>query len=439
MNLLKLIFSNLKYNKFTSIILILAVAVAVTLLTSVASINTGVEEGSLSRLENYEMIVGAQGSPFQLVLSTLYHYETPAGNINYELYEMIKDNPDLNNVVPISLGDNYAGYRIIGTTENYFLKYNGLDNAIKDGKAFKEANEVVIGYNIAEDMELSIGDTFYSIHGFSADDGHIHDDFEFEVTGILEKTNSSDDYYIFANYEAYWLLHDHDHDDHSHEHDHNDDHHSHEHDHNDDHHSHQHDHNDDHHSHEHDSCDHDHTDDEITAILISSEDIVVLSELKNNIENNQDFQAQAIFVNQVFRQLMNIFGDGTAIANIISYIVLFMAILAIFISLLNSVLARVNELMIYRILGSSRLIIIKIIVLESTIISLIGIIIGSIAGFAISSYVSGIMETTAGISFSIDTWGFINQQIYISGVVLLLTLVVSSISAYNIYRKSPLK
>ncbi len=419
MSLLKLIFSNLKYNKFTSIILILAVAVAVTLLTSVASINTGVEEGSLSRLENYEMIVGAQGSPFQLVLSTLYHYETPAGNINYELYEMIKDNPDLNNVVPISLGDNYAGYRIIGTTENYFLKYNGLDNAIKDGKTFKEANEVVIGYNVAEDMELSIGDTFYSIHGFSADDGHIHDDFEFEVTGILEKTNSSDDYYIFANYEAYWLLHDHDH--------------------NDDHYSHEHDHDDDHHSHEHDSCDHDHTDDEITAILISSEDIVVLSELKNNIENNQDFQAQAIFVNQVFRQLMNIFGDGTAIANIISYIVLFMAILAIFISLLNSVLARVNELMIYRILGSSRLIIIKIIVLESTIISTIGIIIGSIAGFAISSYVSGIMESTAGISFSIYTWGFINQQIYISGVVLLLTLVVSSISAYNIYRKSPLK
>ena len=419
MNLLKLIFSNLKYNKLTSIVLILAIAIAVTLLTSVASINTGVEEGTLTRLADYEMIVGAQGSPNQLVLSTLYHYESPAGNINYRIYEDLKENPDLDKVVPLSLGDNYAGYRIIGTTEEYFLKYDGLENAIKEGRGFKETNEVVIGYNVAKDLELSIGDTLYSIHGFGEeDDGHVHDDFEFEITGILEKTNSSDDYYIFADYVAYWLLHDHDHDHNSHDHDHNDDHNSHDHDHD-------------------DTCDH--ADDEITAILISSGDIVALSQLKNRIENDHELQAQAVFVNQIFRQLMNIFGDGTAIANVISYIVLFMAILAIFISLLNSVLARVNELMIYRILGSSKLIIIKIIVLESTIISLIGIIIGSIAGLAISNYVSNIMETTAGISFSIDFWSFINQQAYISGIVLLLTLIVSLISAYNIYRKSPLK
>ena len=433
MGILKLVYRNLQYKKLSSLILIILVAVAVTLLTSITLISTGIEEGTLSRIEDYDLIVGSEGSPFQLVFSTLYHYENPPGNIDYHIYEKILDNDSIRRAVPIALGDNYANFRIVGTNTVYFEKYGSREQILKEGQLFKEAGEAVIGYQVAENSDLNIGDTFHSIHGFQEEEGHTHDDLEFNVTGILEEQHNSDDYYIFTPYESYWILHSNCDHDHSHEHEeHTHDEHTHDHK--------EHDH--DNHSHEHETHDHDehsHLQEELTAVLVESGDMVALSQLINHIENDHHFRAQGVFLSQIFRQIFNIFGDSTEIIRILSLISLLMAILTIFITLINSAMARIRDLAVLRMIGASQNIIVKIIVLEAVIISIIGAIVGSIAGYFIANYAGIILSESAGISITVGGTSFIMQQIGITGLLLLLTIMVSLIAAYTVYRENPLE
>ncbi len=404
MNIFKLIYKNLKYNKFSTIIMIFVVMISVTLFTAIMSINSGIKEGTIDRIDNYDMLVGGAGSSYQLVLSTLYHYETPPGNIDYHIYQKIKNNDRIDNAVPLALGDNYANFRIVGTDKSYFNKYGDAQSIINEGQMFEELGEVIIGARVAEQSDLEIGDKFKGIHGLEAthheeDDDHEHDEIEFTVTGVTEMLNNSDDYYIFTPYQTYWLLH-----------------------------------GDEHYSHD-NNCEYDHNN-ELTAVMINSGDMVGLSQLRNEIEDDESYQAQAVFLNQITRQMFNILDDGTQIARYIVYVSLFFTFLIIFISLMNTVVQKKKDLLIYRILGAPRSIIIKITMVEAIFTSIIGSILGSIAGFILMIYTENILQDASGVNISVSPMMFVRQQLIIFSLVIILTLLVSIISVYNVYKNN---
>ncbi|UNC92919.1 ABC transporter permease [Candidatus Contubernalis alkaliaceticus] len=251
MNTFSLIYSYFRYRPIPTILNIFAVAVGTALVLTILIINSGLNQGITNQGSGYDLVVGAEGSPSQLLLSTLFHYEKPIGNIPHEVYLDIKENPKVNKAVPLLLGDNYNGFRIIGTTYEYFEDYSFKE--VIDEITW-DAGEAILGSVAAQVTGLSLGDTFKGVHGLtSGDDDHVHD-FEYTVIGILESTGGGDDLSILTPVESVWLVHDDcDHDDHAHDDHHHDDH-AH-----DDHHHDDHAH-DDHHHDDHAHDDHHHDD-----------------------------------------------------------------------------------------------------------------------------------------------------------------------------------
>jgi len=270
MSLWFIAWSYLWNRKFTTFLTILSVGLAVGLISSVLTLRQEAQKRFEEEGQAFDMVVGAIGSPLQLVLSSVYFMDQPVGNIPYSVYEAIRDDTDyVEAAFPIGLGDSYQGFRIVGTSVELFdhkwvspLSFEERDpfNIIR-GRAFRAPFEAVLGARVADATGLMIGDDFVGVHGFmdlpEAFQTHDHSDMPYTVVGIMAPSNSPYDRGIFVDLESVWIAHeehDHEHGDDDHGHEHADDHgHSH-----DDDHGHEH---DDDHGHEHDD-DHGHSHDD---------------------------------------------------------------------------------------------------------------------------------------------------------------------------------
>lgn len=153
------------------------------------------------------MVVGAKGSPLQLILCAIYQVDTPTGNIPLNEAMRLKKHPLVAKAIPQSLGDSYKGYRIVGTTHEYIDLYNG---EIEQGKLWDKNGslEVTIGANVARKLNLKIGDDFHSAHGMG-EGGHDHDEEHFVVVGILKGTGTVMDNLLLTSLNSIWDVHAH--------------------------------------------------------------------------------------------------------------------------------------------------------------------------------------------------------------------------------------
>ena len=154
-------------------------------------------------LKNIDLVVGAKGSPLQLVLSAIYHLDAPTGNIKLAEAKKIMNNPMVKEAIPLAYGDSYRGYRILGTTADYVTKY---DAEVQQGKLFSKKMEVTVGADVAQRTGLKLGDTFFGTHG-DVKGGHVHDNYSYTIVGILEKTNTVLDNLLLTNVESVWEVH----------------------------------------------------------------------------------------------------------------------------------------------------------------------------------------------------------------------------------------
>lgn len=229
MNNIQLVWKNCKQQLGSTLLSILLTAFGVAILCVIYITGDSFEKQLSNNSKNIDLVVGAKGSPLQLILSSLYHVDNPTGNIKLSEARRLAENPFVELAVPISLGDNYKGHRLIGTEPSYFSLY---ELRLDQGAVWKKAFEAVIGAEVARKQGLKIGDSFHTSHGLAAE-GHVHDEHPFRVVGILDISNSVVDNLILCNLESVWDVHglahdhadeDHQHDDHAHDHDHNHDH-----------------------------------------------------------------------------------------------------------------------------------------------------------------------------------------------------------------------
>ena len=433
MNILTLVYKNLTKNKARSLLTIIAVAIGVLVLSTVIMITTALSEDIIAQSETTDLIIGGQGSPTQLLLSTKFHYELPPGNISYNLFEELKKDQRVAKATPLALGDNYQGNRIIGTDYTYFVSEKDMaSDYLAGGRFFQDSGEAVIGSKVANELDLKLGAKFQGDHGIIAD-GHAHQhDFTYEVVGILKSGLGSDDNVIFTDIESVWEAHHihakhfdfyderrlttgdyeieinghDDHDDHD-DHEHHDDH-------------------DDHEIH-----DHDYVSDqlELTAIFVEASDVVALNQLQ--AELNDSWPVQAIVTSEVARDLLEIIGEATTIINILVATTLLLSLLAIILALLNSALERREEIAIMRLLGSSKKKTLLMVFLEGISIVLLGMIIGVIGSYLISYWISLELESLAGLS--LDLIATLPTQLLSLAVVLLLGIIIALIPAIKSY------
>ncbi len=154
-------------------------------------------------LAGIDVVVGAKGSPMQLILAGVFHLDVPPGNVPLQAVKALETHPMVASVVPISLGDNFQGFRIVGTSPAYLTLYQAN---LKQGRVWAAPLQVVLGATAAQKLGLGLGAQFAGSHGLGAG-GHAHGDSRYTVTGILEPTGSVLDRLILTDSASVWQVH----------------------------------------------------------------------------------------------------------------------------------------------------------------------------------------------------------------------------------------
>jgi putative ABC transport system permease protein len=154
-------------------------------------------------LAGIDVVVGAKGSPMQLLLSGVFHIDVPPGNVPLKAVRALEQHPMVDSVIPISLGDNLRGFRIVGTSHAYIHHYGAT---LAQGRLWDVPMQVVLGATAAQKLGLQLGNTFTGSHGLEAG-GHNHGDNSYVVTGILAPSGSVLDRLVLTDTASVWKVH----------------------------------------------------------------------------------------------------------------------------------------------------------------------------------------------------------------------------------------
>ena len=154
-------------------------------------------------LAGIDLVVGAKGSPMQLILSGVLHLDVPPGNVPLAAINALKKNPLVAEVIPISLGDNLQGYRIVGTSAAYLKHYQAT---LAQGREWDAPMQAVLGATVARSLGLQVGQRFAGSHGLGAG-GHPHGDQAYTVVGVLAAQGGVIDRLIITDTASVWKVH----------------------------------------------------------------------------------------------------------------------------------------------------------------------------------------------------------------------------------------
>src|SRR5688572_7257827 len=154
MNIVLLVWNYLKSKPLNTCLNIVLLSLGIAVITVLLLFNKQLEEKISSNAKGIDLVVGAKGSPLQLILCNIFHIDFPTGNINLKEAERVSKNRLVKNAIPLALGDSYQSYRIVGTTNKYTELYKA---ELTEGDWSKDLMEVTLGANAAEGLKLSVG------------------------------------------------------------------------------------------------------------------------------------------------------------------------------------------------------------------------------------------------------------------------------------------
>ena len=424
----KLAWKNIWFKPLNTILSILLLTASVAIITVLILVEKQFEEKYQSNLDGVDLVLGAQGSPLQLVLSSVYQVDDPTGNISYDSVKVWMKHPYVKKAIPLAYGDNYVGFKIVGTTPDYIEKYQAK---IEDGKVFQHNFEVVVGADVAEKLNLKRGDTFKGTHG-SAAEGEVHDHGEYIIVGVLSKTGKVIDNLILSNIPTVWQMH---HEE-GHEEEaiaenpaHGEPGHVHE-------------------AHEeatenpahgeeghvHDDHESDMTIDEpnmeITSVLIEFKNKMGVFMWPNLIAQNTKMQA-ALPTYQMNR-LFDMFGVGLNALKYLAFGIMLISGISIFIALFNTLKERKAEFALMRVNGAKRSQLLLVVLYESILLCVVGYLFGTILGRVGIVLLSKASESDFKLGFNPMEiiW---EKEGLLFGLTLLVGLIAAGIPAIKAY------
>lgn len=451
----KLAWKNLWFKPLNTVLSLVLLTASVAIISLLILLQEQFEKQFSSNIDGVDLVLGAQGSPLQLILSSVYQVDAPTGNIDYNEAEVWMKHPFVETAIPLAFGDNYSGFKIVGTTPDYIKKYTAT---ISEGKVFEKNFEVVIGSEIARKLNIKLGDKFFGTHG-DAEEGDVHDEFAYVVVGIASPTGKVIDNLILCTVESVWEMHSgHDHGGEAHSEDENPPHgeegHIHvegdEHDHE----EHVHDENCNHdheeeldqevsenpahgeegHVHEEgDEHDHDHDEaKEITAVLVKFKNKMGIISWPRMIAQNTKMQAAlpAIEINRLF----SLFGIGLQALQYLAYGIMLISGISIFIALYNRLKERKYEFALLRVSGASRIQMLGLVLFESLLLCIVGFIFGTLFGRLALVMISSTTDEQFKMAFNPMTiiWEKEGILFLVTIFVGILAAVIPAVKAYRL-------
>lgn len=208
MILLRLALRSLISRWITAALTVFAIALSVALYMGVEKVRTGARASFADTISNTDLIVGARSGGVQLLLYSVFRIGNATNNVSWQSYQDISARDEVDWIVPISLGDSHRGYRVMGTTEEYFDRYKyrgGRALAFERGAPFSDLFDAVLGSDVAAQLGYEVGDPIVVAHGLGSFTEH--DDKPFRVSGILEKTGTPVDRTVIISLDGIEAIH----------------------------------------------------------------------------------------------------------------------------------------------------------------------------------------------------------------------------------------
>jgi len=356
------IYRSLRQHALSTIVTAASIALAVGLLMTVWMVKVQSQAVFSSTTGGFDAVLGARGSKLQLVLNAIFHLEASPGNLDWADYQSIKRHPAVKAAIPIAVGDNLRGYRIVGTVLELFAQVNyapGRRFALAPGGRFfdESAKEAVVGSFAAERLRLRVGDTFHPFHGlvFNPRDQHAE---TYVVTGILEPTNTPADRVVWIPLEGVQRMSGHD----------------------------------------------PKAATQVSAVLVQlrSPTAGFLLDLMYNKQGNR--LTFAYPVGAIIADLFSRISWFDRVLTLVAYLVALVAAGSVLASIYNSMSARQRDLAILRALGARRRTIFGSVVAEAACIGVLGSLAGFAVYFALLAVVAGVIREQTGVVLSVGAW-----------------------------------
>tara|TARA_Y200000002_G_scaffold95016_1_gene76690 strand:+ start:4013 stop:5251 length:1239 start_codon:yes stop_codon:yes gene_type:complete len=348
--LLKLAWKNIIFRPLSSGLSVLLLASSVMIMVLALLTLNQLKNKFNDNANKVDLVIGAKGSRLQLVLCNIFHIDNPTGNINFKDVDFINSHPFIKSAVPISLGDNYKSYRIVGTNHGFIE--NLYPSKIEKGRFFEEPYDVLAGAKVVQKLGLKVGDSFYGSHGVDASI-HQHTNAKYRIVGVLNSTGEIIDNLLLTSLETVWEAHNDDHqkgsfdlkykDSHDHE---------------------------DHHHHKNDK--------QITALLVNYKSTRAKFTVPGLVNQRKQLMAAEPAIE--IKRLLDLIQPAIEVVVVLAWFIFGLAFFSMLITMINSLKDRKYEIAMMRVSGATSKLVLFSILLEGFLISVIGALLGLFLG-----------------------------------------------------------
>ena len=415
----------LRDRPLTTILNVLLLAISVAMLVLLLQFGEQARERFERDAEGVDLVVGAKGSPLQLILSSIFHVDQPTGNIPYTSLDQMRSNPSIARAVPLALGDNFRGFRIVGTDASFAELY-GLELA--QGALFGGPSQVVLGASVAEATGAALGQKFVGNHGFASEegDGQEHDHAPFETVGILASSGTVADRLILTSIESVWdvhgIAHDHDQEGEAHE-------------------------DKGHEGHDHETHNREEAatnppqvaqrmpglEPELTALLVTYRNASAAIRVPAMINRQTEMQAAIPAVETA--RLLELLGASIDGIRVFAWMLALTGGLAIFVALLNMARGREGDLALLRVMGASPVQVFATVILEGVITAALGAIAGWIGAHVLIAAAKSQFATLADLGLA--AWSPVAGEAFLVVAVIAIGALAALIPAARVYKIDP--
>ena len=410
--LLKLAWNNIVKRPFSSGLSVLLLASSIMIIILSFLTMQQIESKFNENANKIDLVVGAKGSRLQLVLCNVFHVDNPTGNIRMKDVTFLTKHPFVKNAIPISLGDNYKSYRIVGTNQNFLQKL--YKAPLKQGKLFEKPYEVVLGFNAANKMDLKLGDSFYGSHGIDASI-HEHQDAKYLVVGLLDYSGEVIDNLILTSLESVWQVHSEDHQKGSFDLNYEKKH--------------------DHHHHK---ITLDEEDKEITALLVNYKSQRAKFSIPGIVNNKEQLMAAEPSIE--IQRLLDLVQPAVKVVTVLAWFIFGLAFFSMLITMINSMKNRKYEIAMMRASGATSKLVLISILTEGFLIAFIGGLLGVFMGHIFLEIMGQYLTNHYHYQFSGLVFNYFELWLLIGTIATgIISAFIPAIAAYNMNISSTLK
>ncbi|MBX9610021.1 MAG: ABC transporter permease [Burkholderiales bacterium] len=390
MNVISLSFHYLWSRPLAAALNLLLMTLGVASITFVLLVSDQVDRAFERDLAGIDLVVGAKGSPLQLILAGVFHIDVPPGNVPLEEVQALAQNPQVAQLIPLSLGDSFRGFRLVGTTPDYIRHYGAT---LAQGAAWSAPMQAVAGAQAARSAGLQVGDRFVGSHGLGGG-GHAHGDHPYTVRGVLAPCGCVLDRLILTATESVWQVH------------------------------------------ETATA----TDDEdrqalqaereVTLALLRYKSPLAAVTLPRFVNASTSMQAAAPAVE--ITRLLRMVGVGTEVLRGFGAVLLLTAALSVFIALWNAVRERQADLAMLRMLGAPPRRLGALLLCEALWLAVLASVLGLLAGHLLTGLVGSLLQAEK--SLPVVGWAWVAAEAWIPVAALAVSALAALLPALGAYR-----